>query len=135
MVLVCLLTVFSFLLSLSLSLLSLLSLTFLLVLCGVGDDLGFFQKIGLLTCMKCLGLWFKGFREGGTVSSMHCHILLHVCGAGGQGGGIQLRSCQNMIKPKRKVCLPLSPRPVCSNSSPPVEQIANQSSQRVFCKQ
>lgn len=104
MVLVCLLTVFFSPLSLSLSF-----LTFLLVLCGVGDDLGAFQKFGLLTCMECLGLWFKGFwGRGDRVNSMHCHVLLHVCGrrggAGGRGGKIQLQSCQNMIKPKHKDC-------------------------------
>ena len=37
--------------------------------------------------MECLGLWFKGFGEGETVNSMHCHILLHVCGRRGGGGG------------------------------------------------
>lgn len=86
MVLVCLLTVF-FLSSLSLSF-----LTFLLVLCGVGDDLGFFQKIGLLTCVECLGLWFKGFREGGA-ESIHCIAMFYyMCGVvgevvqGGEGG-------------------------------------------------
>lgn len=50
MVLVCLLTVFLFLF--------LLFLTFLLVLCGFGDDLGLSR---LLTCMHCLGLWLKGW--------------------------------------------------------------------------
>lgn len=38
--------------------------------------------------MKCRGLWFKGFGEGGNrVNSMHCHILLHVCGRRDGGGG------------------------------------------------
>ena len=102
MVLVCLLTVFFF--PLSLSPFSLFSLCYV----GLGMTWGFSKKIGLLTCMKCLGLWFKGFGEGETVNSMHCHILLHVCGRRGGGGGkrgnIQLQSCQNMIKPKRKDC-------------------------------
>ena len=81
MVLVCLLTVFSLSLSLSLSPFSLSSLCCV----GLGMTWGF-QKIGLLTCMKCLGLWFKVFGEGGTVNSMPCHILLHVCGRRGGGG-------------------------------------------------
>lgn len=81
--------------------------------------------------MKCLGLWFQGF-VGGTVNSMHCHILLHVCdrrgGGGGKGGKIQLQSCQNMIKPKRKDCgASPSTRPVSSNSFPSIEQTKSQS--------
>lgn len=89
--------------------------------------LGAFQKIGLLTCMHCLGLWLKGW--GGAVNSVRCHILLHVCGSrGGRGGEIQLQSCQNMIKPKHKDCgcLP-SPHPVFSNSFPSIELTENQS--------
>lgn len=68
---------------------------------------------------------------------MHCHILLHVCdrrgGGGGMRGKIQLQSCQNMIKPKRKDCgASPSPRPVSSNSFPSIEQTKSQSYKRVF---
>lgn len=87
--------------------------------------------------MKCLGLWFQGFGEGGP--SIQCiAIFYYICVIGevvegGRGGKIQLQSCQNMIKPKRKDCgASPSPRPVSSNSFPSIEQTKSQSYKRVF---
>lgn len=70
MVLVCLLTVFF-----SLSLLSHFSP------CAVWGWgwLGASQKIALLMCMQCLGLWLKGVRGGG--QSIQCvAIFYYMCG-------------------------------------------------------
>lgn len=66
--------------------------------------------------------------EGVGGQSIQCVAIFYYMCVVAEVGGIQLQSCQNMIKPKRKDygCLP-SPHPVFSNSFPSIELTENQS--------
>lgn len=70
----------------------------------------------------------EGMGGGQSIQCVAIFYYMCVVAEVGEGGEIQLQSCQNMIKPKHKDCgcLP-SPHPVFSNSFPSIELTENQS--------
>lgn len=111
---------------LSLSLpLSFCFLTFLLVRLGLGMTWGFFPKIVLLTCMQCLGLWFKGFGEGGHGPFNALPYFITCVWWRGARGKIRLRRCQNRIQPKGTDRPPGRPSPPRVRSNPGASGSAN----------